>query len=210
MKFSFAWTFVNKLRGGTPAPPPEKRTPAFPRLPACRALSRQIGKGIFRAMLAVFRTGRRQHLAFGGHVLSPGVPHLAAQQKRHNRCLPYPPPSRKTGLETMDWAAPTARCAPACLRISDWAASTKRACFCLLGGFGYLERRFSTHRGPSRGEPSARFLLSIAERSRGPHRHPASQERSVHRARFPECAAQLAGHSSLSSGLTSRSFPVEA
>ena len=76
MKFGFAWTFVNKLRGGTPAPPPEKRTPALPRLPACRALSRQIGKGIFRAMLAVFRTGRRQHLAFGGHVLSPGVPHL--------------------------------------------------------------------------------------------------------------------------------------
>ena len=36
-----------------------------------------------------------------------------------------PPPSRKTGLETMDWAALTARCAPACLRIPDWAASTQ-------------------------------------------------------------------------------------
>ena len=105
MKFGFAWTFVNKLRGGTPAPPPEKRTPAFPRLPSCRALSRQIGTGSFRAMLAVFRTGRRQNLAFGGHVLSPGVPHLAARQKRHNRCLSYPPPSRKTGLETMDFGA---------------------------------------------------------------------------------------------------------
>ncbi len=122
MKFGYAWTFVNKLRGGTPAPPPEKRTPALPRLPACRALSRQIGKGIFRAMLAVFRTGRRQHLAFGGHALSPGVPHPAAQQKRHNRWS-YPPPARKTGLETMDWAALTARCAPACLRNPDWAAS---------------------------------------------------------------------------------------
>ena len=146
MKFDYAWTFVNKLRGGTPAPPPEKRTPALPRLPACRALSRQIGKSIFRAMLAVFRTGRRQHLAFGGHALSPGVPHPAAQQKRHNRGQSYPPPSRKTCLETMDWAALTARCAPACLRIPDWAALPRQACFCLLGGIGYLERRFSLQR----------------------------------------------------------------
>ena len=47
MKFSYTWTFVNKLPGGTPAPPPEKRTPALPRLPACRALSRQIGRACF-------------------------------------------------------------------------------------------------------------------------------------------------------------------
>jgi hypothetical protein len=89
MKFGYAWTFVNQLRGGTPAPPPEKRTSAFPRLPERRDLSRQIGKGVFRAMLAVFRTGRRQHLAFGGHALSPGVPHAAAPQTQHNRRLPY-------------------------------------------------------------------------------------------------------------------------
>ena len=31
MKFGYAWTFVNKPRGGTPAPPQEKRAPALPR-----------------------------------------------------------------------------------------------------------------------------------------------------------------------------------
>ncbi len=67
MKFVYACTFIGKPRGQTPAPPPEKRTTALPRLPACRALSRQIGKCIFRTMLAAFRTGRRQHLAFGEH-----------------------------------------------------------------------------------------------------------------------------------------------
>ena len=66
MKFGSACTFVNKPRGETPAPPPEKRTTASPRLPARPALSGQIGT-------CIFRTGRRQHLAFGVHVLSPGA-----------------------------------------------------------------------------------------------------------------------------------------
>jgi hypothetical protein len=61
-KFSHACTFDR--RGETPAPQPEKRLPALPRPQACRALSRQIGKYVCRAMLAVFRTGPCQHLAF--------------------------------------------------------------------------------------------------------------------------------------------------
>ena len=149
MKFDYAWTFAGKPRDETPAPPPGKRTPVLPRLPACRALFRQTGKCIFRAMLAVFRTGRRQHLAFGEHVLSPGVPHLAAQPKRHNRRLSYPPPSHKACLGNMYWAALIARCAPACSRRPDWAASPQPDCLCLLGGFrnwfGFLERRVATH-----------------------------------------------------------------
>jgi hypothetical protein len=123
MKFGYACTFADKRRGETPAPPFKKRTPVLPRLPACRALSRQIGKCIFRAMLAVFRTGRRQHLAFGGHVLGPGLPYLAAQQKRYNRRLSYPPPSHKACLENIYWARPIARSAPPCLRAPDAAAT---------------------------------------------------------------------------------------
>ena len=74
MKFRSACTFVNKPRGETPAAgPPEKRTTASARLPARPALSGQIGT-------CIFRTGRRQHLAFGEHVLSPGAPHLAASE----------------------------------------------------------------------------------------------------------------------------------
>jgi hypothetical protein len=132
MKFGYACTFAGKPRGGTPAPRFKKRTPVLPSLPACRALSRQIGKCIFRPMLAVFRTGRGHQLAFGGHVLSPGLPHLAAQQIRHNRRLSYPPPSHEACLEIY-WAAPIARCAPPCLRAPDWAVSPHWACFCLLG-----------------------------------------------------------------------------
>jgi hypothetical protein len=56
MKFSFACTF--ERRGETPAPP-EKRSPALPRLLMCRALFRQIGTRIFRA-------GCSRHLASGG------------------------------------------------------------------------------------------------------------------------------------------------
>ena len=97
MNFDHAWTFAGQPRDETPAPPPGKRTPVLPRPPACRALVRQ-GKRILRAMLAVFRTGRRQHLAFGEHVLGPGVPHLAAQPKRHGRRLSHPPPSHKACL----------------------------------------------------------------------------------------------------------------
>ena len=97
MKFDFAWTLAGQPRGETPAPPPGKRTPVLPRPPACRALFRQ-GKRIFRAMLAVFRTGRRQHLAFGEHAPGPGVPHLAAPPKRHKRQPSYPPPSHKARL----------------------------------------------------------------------------------------------------------------
>jgi hypothetical protein len=48
----------------------------LPRLPARRALFRQTGarisqtgKRILRAMLAVFRTGRGQRLAFGDHAV---------------------------------------------------------------------------------------------------------------------------------------------
>jgi hypothetical protein len=126
MKFGYACTFAGKPRGGTPAPPFKKRTPVLPRLPACRALSGQIGK-------CIFRTGRRQQLAFGGHVLGPGLPHLAVQQKRHNRRLSYPPPSHKACLENIYWAAPIARSAPPCLRAPDWAVSPHRSCFCLLG-----------------------------------------------------------------------------
>ncbi len=99
MKFDHAWIFAGQPRDETPAPTPGKRTPVLPRLPACRALFRQ-GKCIFRAMLAVFRTGRRQHLAFGEHALGPRVPHLAAQPKRHNLRLSCPPPSHKARLGT--------------------------------------------------------------------------------------------------------------
>jgi hypothetical protein len=126
MKFGYAHSFADKPRGETPAPPFKKRTPVLPRLPACRALSRQIGK-------CIFRTGRGHQLAFGGYVLSPGVPHLAALQKRHNRRLSYPPPSHKACLENIHCAAPVARCALPCLRAPDWAVSPHRACFCLLG-----------------------------------------------------------------------------
>src|SRR5208337_216055 len=138
MKFGCACTFLNKPRGETPAPPPEKRTTASPRPPARPALSGQIGTCIVRA-------GRRQHLAFGGHVLSPGAPRLAAQQKQHNRYMSSPPQSHQTYLENMYWAELAARCAPAGVRNLSWAASLQRACCCLLGGFriwfGYLERR---------------------------------------------------------------------
>jgi hypothetical protein len=65
MKFAYAWTFAGELCAATSAPPPGKRAPAMARLRACRALFRQAGERIFRAMLAVFRTGRRQRLAFG-------------------------------------------------------------------------------------------------------------------------------------------------
>ena len=144
MRFGHAWTFVNKPRGETPAPPPEKPPPVLPRPPACRALSGQIGKCIFRAMLAVFRTGRRQYLAFGEHVPGPDAPHLAAQQKQHNRYVSSPPQSHKTCLENTYWAELAPRRAPACVRNLSWAGSLQRACFCLWGDFGiwfgYLER----------------------------------------------------------------------
>ena len=39
MKFGYAWTFVNKPRGETPAPPPEKRAPELPRRPGYRPSS---------------------------------------------------------------------------------------------------------------------------------------------------------------------------
>ena len=71
MKFGYACTFSGKPRGEPPAPPPEKRTSA---LPVCRALSRQMGKCIFRA-------GRRQHLALGGHT----------RLQRSNTCDPLRP-----------------------------------------------------------------------------------------------------------------------
>ena len=90
MKFDHAWTLAGKPRGETPAPSPGKRPPVLPRPPACRALFRQ-GKRIFR-------TGRRQHLAFGEHAPGPGVPRLAAPPKRHNRRPSYPPPSHKARL----------------------------------------------------------------------------------------------------------------
>jgi hypothetical protein len=179
MKFGYACTFAGKPRCETPAPPFKKRTPVFPRLPACRALSRQIGKCIFRPMLAVFRTGRRHQFAFGEHVLGPGLPHLAAQQKRYNRRLPYPPPSHKACLEDIYWAAPIARCAPACLRAPDWAVSPHRACFCLLGGFrnwfGYLERRDSTRREHAylpgrRGAQNTGAFVSNAKNAGGEER----------------------------------------
>ncbi len=71
MKFAYAWTFAGEPRDETPAPPPGKPTPSLPRLRACRAVFRQAGKRIFRAMLAVFRTGCRQRLTFGEHALAP-------------------------------------------------------------------------------------------------------------------------------------------
>jgi hypothetical protein len=63
MKLAYAWTFSGELCAPTSAPPPGKRARALARLRACRALFRQAGERIFRAMLAVFRTGRRQRLA---------------------------------------------------------------------------------------------------------------------------------------------------
>ncbi len=100
MKFGYAWTFVNKLRGGTPAPPPEKRTPALPRLPACRALSRQIGKCILRGfpiapyLLPRGRTGNPMHNAppgaTGGTSTPIAPPHYPAPYAKpvQNGALP--------------------------------------------------------------------------------------------------------------------------
>ncbi len=146
MKFGSACTFVNKPRGETPAPPPRP------------ALSGQIGT-------CIFRTGRRQQLAFGEHVLSPGAPHLAAQQKQHNRYMSSPPQSHQTYLENGYWAELAARCAPASVRNLSWAASLQRACLCLLGGFriwfGYLERRLVW---PLAGQPhSGLFQIATFE-----------------------------------------------
>jgi hypothetical protein len=142
MNFDHAWTFAGKPRGETPAPP-GKRTPVLPRLPPCRALFRQTGKCIFRAMLAVFRTGRRQHLAFGEYVLGPGVPHLAAQPKRHGRRLSHPPPSHKHALEISGSAYRTAQ--------AGLGRPTPTGLFLLVGGFGnwfgFLERRVATQGG---------------------------------------------------------------
>ena len=93
--------------------------------PACvRALFRQTGKSILRAMLA---GGRRQHLAFGKHGSSPGA-HLAAKTRRHNRRPDIPaaiPKSRP--WKGMYWAGLIARRAPACLGGRYWAASRQPA-----------------------------------------------------------------------------------
>src|SRR5271157_3491633 len=63
MIFGYACTFASRPRGETPAPPPKMRTPALPLLPACRALSGQIGKCIFY-LLGAFRIwfGYLEHL----------------------------------------------------------------------------------------------------------------------------------------------------
>ena len=125
-----------------------------PRPPACRALFRQ-GKRIFR-------TGRRQHLAFGEHAPGPGVPRLAAPPKRHNRRPSYPPPSHKARLgnirigQRLSHGARRLAC-----RGPDWAASPQPARFCLLGGlrnwFGFLERRIATRSGLRCRVSSVRF-----------------------------------------------------
>jgi hypothetical protein len=60
----------------------------------------------------------------------PGFPYLAAQPKRHNRRLSYPPPSHKARLGNMYWAALIAWCAPVCLRGPDWASPPQPARFC--------------------------------------------------------------------------------
>ena len=71
------------------------------------------------------RDGRRQHLASGGHGVSPGPPRLAARPSQRNRPASNPPAGRR------------------------WAASLQQARFCLSGAsrlrFGHLERRESTH-----------------------------------------------------------------
>ena len=104
MKFAYAWTFAGEPRGETPAPPPGKPAPALPRLPACHALFRQTGTRIFqtgkrilRAMLAVFRTGRRQRLAFGDRVLSP------ASTPRRPAKTAQPPPVIPAFAQGMPW-----------------------------------------------------------------------------------------------------------
>jgi hypothetical protein len=104
MKFAHAWT--SSASRAAKRQCLENRPRNYP---ACRrALSRQTGKGVSRAMRAVFRTGRFQ-LAFGDPVLGPGVPYLAARQGQRNRCLSSPPPTHETCSETMDWAALAAR-----------------------------------------------------------------------------------------------------
>ena len=161
MKYDHAWTLPGQPRGETPAPPPAKRTPVLPRLPARRALFRQTG-------MRIFRTGRRQHLAFGEHVLGPGVPYIAARPRRHNPWPSYPPPSHKARLGNICTGQRLSHDAPGSLAGPDWAASPQPARF--LGAFrnwfGFLERRVATKgdcnlrrcwRKPATNHPSTSF-----------------------------------------------------
>ena len=72
MKFGSAWTSLQAVRRDASAAA-GKTTPVLPRLPQCRALFRQTGKSIFRAMLAVFRTAAAR-LACGSWAASCQLP----------------------------------------------------------------------------------------------------------------------------------------
>ena len=140
MKFAYAWTFAGEPRGEPSAPPPGKRAPAFPRLPACRALFRQTGKRILRAMLAVFRTGRRQPLALGEH----------AVQAFHTS----PPSQNGTTAACHAGVHRTRHALEICIgqRSSHGAHRlTPAGLFLLVGGFknwfGLLEQRVAIQRG---------------------------------------------------------------
>ena len=148
MKFDHAWTLAGKPRGETPAPPPGRGTLALPRLPARRALLRQTGKYILRAMLAA---GRRQPLGFGEHGSSAGVRQLAAQPRRHNPRLSYPPPSHKGRLGKICTGQRLSHGARGLLAGAGLGRLTATGLFPLVEGFGnwfgFLERRVAT---PSR------------------------------------------------------------
>ena len=125
MKFAYAWTFAGERRGEPPAPPPGKRAPALPRLPACRALFRQTGKWIFqtgkrilRAMLALFRAGRRQPLAFGEHAV---------------QAFQTSPPSQSGTTAAIAQGTPW-KYALGSVHRTVRTALPQPACFCLLGG----------------------------------------------------------------------------
>jgi hypothetical protein len=79
MKFGYAWTFVNKPRGERPAPP-EKRTPALPRPPACR-----LDRGI---RIGPPRSGEACAGQLGGARIWFGYLERRVSTRREHACLP--------------------------------------------------------------------------------------------------------------------------
>jgi hypothetical protein len=106
MKFGYVWTFVNKPRGETPAPPPEKRAPALP--------SRRLACGI--------RIGPPHTKAskLGSDILKPAFD--------ANRCWPQPPEAAERP-ELLRALAPSAfRIAPHPAGFTSWSVTKPSNC----------------------------------------------------------------------------------